>query len=171
GLSFPEAVEKLANEAGLPLPKSDPRYERAAKERLGLYDALEAASVYFEEQLSTCEGREALAYAERRGLTPSTIKEFRIGFAPNAKEALKGTLIKRGFSEAQLLDAGLLIKPDDGRAPYDCFRHRLTIPILNARSRIIAFGARALDATPKYLNSPETKLFDKGSIVFNFPRA
>ena len=173
GLSFPEAVERLANEAGLPLPKPDPQYERAAKERLGLYDALEAASVYFEEQLATRDGREALDYAERRGISPATLKEFRIGFAPNAKEALKGTLIKRGFSEAQLLDAGLLIKPDDGRAPYDRFRHRLTIPIVNARGRIIAFGARALDAAtePKYLNSPETKLFDKGSTVFNFARA
>ncbi len=173
GLSFPEAVERLANEAGLPLPKPDPQYERAAKERLGLYDALEAASVYFEEQLATRDGREALDYAIRRGLSPQTMKEFRIGFAQNAKEALKGTLIKRGFSESQLLDAGLLIKPEDGRAAYDRFRHRLTIPIVNARGRIIAFGARALNVKtePKYLNSPETKLFDKGSTVFNFARA
>ena len=173
GLSFPEAVERLANDAGLPLPKPDPQYERAAKERLGLYDALEAASVYFEEQLGTRDGREALDYAARRGLSPQTMKEFRIGFAPNAKDVLKAALIKRGFSESQLLDAGLLIKPDDGRAPYDRFRHRLTIPIVNARGRIIAFGARALDTAtePKYLNSPETKLFDKGSTVFNFARA
>jgi DNA primase len=173
GLSFPEAVERLASEAGLPLPKPDPQYERAAKERLGLYDALEAASVYFEEQLGTRDGREALDYAARRGLSPQTMKEFRIGFAPNAKDVLKATLIKRGFSESQLLDAGLLIKPDDGRAPYDRFRHRLTIPIVNSRGRIIAFGARALDTAtePKYLNSPETKLFDKGSTVFNFARA
>src|SRR6478752_2603002 len=175
GLSFPEAVERLANDAGLPLPKPDPQYERAAKERLGLYDALEAASVYFEEQLGTRDGRAALDYAARRGLSPQTMKEFRIGFAPNAKDVLKAALIKRGFSESQLLDAGLLIKPDsdDGRAPYDRFRHRLTIPIVNARGRIIAFGARALDTAtePKYLNSPETKLFDKGSTVFNFARA
>jgi DNA primase len=173
GLSFPEAVEKLAGDAGLPLPKPDPQYERAAKERLGLLDALEAASVFFEEQIRSREGREALDYAERRGLSPETMKEFRIGFAPNAKDALKGTLIKRGFNEAQLLDTGLLIKPDDGRAPYDRFRHRLTIPIVNAKGRIIAFGARALDAAtePKYLNSPETRLFDKGSTVFNFARA
>src|SRR6478609_12119089 len=173
GLSFPEAVERLANDAGLSLPKPDPQYERAAKERLGLYDALEAASVYFEEQLGARDGREALDYAARRGLSPQTIEEFRIGFAPNAKDMLKAALIKRGFSESQLLDAGLLIKPDDGRAPYDRFRHRLTIPIVNARGRIIAFGARALDTAtePKYLNSPETKLFDKGSTVFNFARA
>jgi DNA primase len=173
GLSFPEAVERLAGDAGLQMPKPDPQFERVARERLGLYDALEAASVYFEEQIATREGREALDYADRRGLTPEVMKEFRIGFAPNAKDALKAQLIKRGFSETQLLDAGLIIKPDDGRATYDRFRHRLTIPIVNAKGRIIAFGARALDAAtePKYLNSPETKLFDKGSTVFNFARA
>jgi len=173
GLSFPEAVEKLAGDAGLPMPKPDPQYERVAKERLGLFEALEAATVFFEEQLKSGVGREALAYAERRGLSPTTLKDFRIGFAPNSKDALKGTLIKRGFTEAQLLDAGLVVKPDDGRAAYDRFRHRLTIPIADAKGRVIAFGARALDAAtePKYLNSPETRLFDKGSMVFNFARA
>ena len=86
---------------------------------------------------------------------------------------LKATLTKRGFTEAQLLEAGLLVKPDDGRPSYDRFRNRLTIPILDVKSRVIGFGARALDpdAEPKYLNSPETKLFDKGSTVFNFARA
>ncbi len=173
GLTFPEAVERLAGEAGLELPKPDPQYERTAKERLGLYDALEAAARLFEEALQAGEGRDARLYAEQRGLAHATVNEFRIGFAPNAKEALKATLTKRGFTEQQLLDAGLLIKPDDGRATYDRFRHRLTIPILDAKGRVIAFGARALDPAqePKYLNSPETKLFDKGSTVFNFARA
>ncbi len=173
GLSFPEAVERLAGEAGLELPKPDPQYERANRERLGLFDALEAASCFFEEELKTREGREALSYAEGRGLAPDTLKEFRIGFAPSSKEALKSALLKKGFTEAQLLDAGLLIRPDDGRATYDRFRNRLTIPILDAKSRVIAFGARALDpaSEPKYLNSPETRLFDKGSTVFNFARA
>ena len=156
GLSFPEAVERLAGEAGLELPKPDPQYERANRERLGLFDALEAASRFFEEEIKTREGREALSYAEGRGLAPEALKEFRIGFAPSSKEALKSALIKRGFTEAQLLDAGLLIKPDDSRATYDRFRNRLTIPILDAKSRVIAFGARALDpaSEPKYLNSP-----------------
>ncbi len=173
GLSFPEAVERLAGEAGLELPKPDPQFERTAKERLGLFDALEAAARLFEEALVAHDGREALLYAERRGLSPETLKEFRIGFAPNAKEALKTALLKRGFTEAQALDAGLLIKPDDGRPTYDRFRNRLTIPILDAKSRVIAFGARTLDpaSEPKYLNSPETRLFDKGSTVFNFARA
>src|SRR5689334_13162292 len=173
GLSFPEAVEKLAGDAGLPMPKPDPQFERANKERLGLLDALEASARLFEDALESREGRDALLYAERRGLKPETLKEFRIGFAPHAKEALKATLTKQGFTEAQLLEAGLLIKPDDGRPSYDRFRNRLTIPILDVKSRVIGFGARALDpnAEPKYLNSPETRLFDKGSTVFNFARA
>ena len=173
GLSFPEAVEKLAGDAGLPMPKPDPQFERVAKERLGLLDALEAAAVFFEEQLKAREGREASAYAERRGLSPATLKAFRIGYAPGSKDALKSTLIKKGFTESQLLEAGLLVRPDDGRAPFDRFRHRLIIPILDPKGRVIAFGARALDdqAQPKYLNSPETTLFDKGSTVFNFAEA
>lgn len=173
GLSFPEAVEKLAGEAGIPMPKPDPHYERAAKERLGLVEALEAAAAFFEAEFKAGGGREARAYTERRGLSAETIREFRIGFAPSSKDVLKANLIKRGFTEAQLLDAGLLVKPDDGRPPYDRFRHRLTIPIADARGRVIAFGARALDAAtePKYLNSPETRLFDKGSTIFNFARA
>jgi DNA primase len=173
GLSFPEAVERLAGEAGVPMPKPDPQYERAAKERLGLLDALEAAAKFYEEELLALAGREALAYAERRGLTRETIATFCVGFASGSRDALKTTLIKKGFTEAQLLDAGLIIKPDDGRPPYDRFRNRLTIPILDAKSRVIAFGARGLDAQaePKYLNSPETRLFDKGSMVFNFARA
>jgi DNA primase len=173
GLSFPEAVEKLAGDAGVPMPKPDPQFERANKERLGLLDALEAAARLFEEELVAREGRNALLYAERRGLQSETLKEFRIGFAANARETLKTILTKRGFTEAQLLEAGLLIKPDDGRPSYDRFRNRLTIPILDQKSRVIGFGARALDpdAEPKYLNSPETKLFDKGSTVFNFARA
>ena len=173
GLSFPEAVEKLAGDAGLEMPKPDQQYERTAKERLGLFDALEAAAQLFEDALTTREGRDALVYAERRGLTGETLKEFRIGFAPNAKEALKSALLKKDFTEAQLLEAGLIIKPDDGRPTYDRFRNRLTIPILDAKSRVIAFGARTLDpdAEPKYLNSPETRLFDKGSSLYNFARA
>jgi DNA primase len=173
GLSFPEAVEKLAGEAGLELPKPDPQFERNEKQRLGLFDALEAAARFFAEVLHAREGRAALGYAERRGLSPETLQQFRIGFAPNAKDALKAALLKQGFTEAQLLEAGLLVTPDDGRATYDRFRNRLVIPILDAKSRVIAFGARALDpdAEPKYLNSPETRLFDKGSTVFNFARA
>ena len=174
GLSFPEAVEKLAGEAGVPLPKVGPAIRargQGAPRPDGGARRRDAAS-----SKRAC-GRERDA---RRLPTPSIAgscrrpsKAFRIGFAPNAKDALKAALIKKGFSEAQLLDAGLVIKPDDGRAPYDRFRNRLVIPILNPRSRVVGFGARALDpaAEPKYLNSPETRLFDKGAMVFNFARA
>lgn len=173
GLSFPEAVERLAGEAGVPMPAPDPQYERTVKERLGLMDALEAAAKFFEQALRSGAGRDALSYAEGRGLTRETIAEFRIGYAPGGRDALKNALLQKGFTEAQLLDAGLIIKPDDGRPTYDRFRDRLTIPILDVKSRVVAFGARALapDAQPKYLNSPETQLFDKGSMVFNFARA
>ena len=173
GLSFPEAVERLAGEAGVPMPAPDPQYERTVKERLGLMDALEEAAKLFEAALRSSEGREALGYSEGRGISRDTIQEFRIGYAPGGRDRLKTALLKRGFTEAQLLDAGLIIKPDDGRPTYDRFRNRLTIPILDMKSRVIAFGARALeaDAQPKYLNSPETRLFDKGSLVYNFARA
>ncbi len=173
GLSFPEAVERLAGEAGVPMPAQDPQYERTVKERLGLMDALETAAKLFEQGLRAGAGRDALAYAEGRGLSRDTIAEFRIGYAPGGRDTLKNALLQKGFTEAQLLDAGLIIKPDDGRPTYDRFRDRLTIPILDVKSRVIAFGARALapDAQPKYLNSPETRLFDKGSTVFNFARA
>ena len=132
-----------------------------------------AAAKLFEEALRGSSGREALAYAEQRGLTRETLNEFRIGYAPGSRDSLKSALIKQGFTEAQLLDTGLVIKPDDGRPTYDRFRNRLVIPILDVKSRVIAFGARALapDAQPKYLNSPETRLFDKGSMVYNFARA
>ena len=145
GLSFPEAVEKLAGEAGLPMPKPDPQFERAEKERLGLFDALEAAARLFEEALGAREGRDALSYAERRGLIPETLKEFRIGFAPHAKDALKATLTKRGFTEAQLLDAGYSSSPttagrattasaiaSPSRSSTSSARHRLRRP--SARS-------------------------------------
>ncbi|MEM8644348.1 MAG: DNA primase [Pseudomonadota bacterium] len=173
GLSFPEAVERLAGEAGVPMPAPDPQYERTVKERLGLMDALEAAAKLFEQALRTGAGRDALNYAEGRGLSHETIHEFRIGFAPAGRDTLKTALLKKGYTEPQLLDAGLIIKPDDGRPTYDRFRNRLAIPILDVKSRVVGFGARALspDAQPKYLNSPETRLFDKGSMVFNFARA
>lgn len=173
GLSFPEAVERLAGEAGVPMPKPDPAYERIEKERLSLFDALEAAAAFFASQLRSKAGRAAESYAAGRGLSEATIKAFRIGFAPPSRDLLKNTLIGKGFGEDQLLHAGLLIKPDDGRASYDRFRNRLVIPILDAKSRVIGFGARTLDpdGQPKYLNSPETKLFDKGATLFNFARA
>jgi len=115
----------------------------------------------------------ARGYAERRGLRPETIREFRIGAAPAERDALKRHLIGRGVDERSMTDAGLLVEPDDGRPSYDRFRNRLIIPIQDERGRVVAFGGRALgpDDKPKYLNSPETELFHKGLMLFNGHRA
>lgn len=173
GISFPEAVERLAVEAGLPLPRQDPATEKRLKKQLTLIDAMEAAADLFVQTLQSAEGVTARAYVERRHLSTETVNEFRFGYAPANRSFLKSALLKKGFNEQQLLDCGLLIRPDGGGATYDRFRDRLMIPIQDQRGRVIAFGGRAIntDAQPKYLNSPETELFHKGSIVFNFHRA
>lgn len=163
-LSFPEAVERLAGEAGLEVPKSDPR-EREREERAKtLYDVVEVACKFFERQLRLPEGRAGLDYFRNRGVSDDSIKKFRLGFAPDGRGALKAHLAKEGVSEEAMIEAGLVIKTDDAsRAPYDRFRGRVMFPITDARGRIIAFGGRILDkGEPKYLNSPETPLFHKG---------
>jgi DNA primase len=173
GLSFREAVERLAADAGLPLPKQDPVTERRLRKQLTLIDAMEAAVEVFRQVLQSTSGAIAREYIERRRLTPETVKEFRIGYAPADRFFLKNALTKKGFSEDQLIECGLLIKPDGGGPAYDRFRARLMIPIQDERGRVIAFGGRAIDpeAVPKYLNSPETEIFHKGLTVFNFHRA
>ncbi len=176
-LSFPEAVERLAAEAGMEVPQDSPE-ERARSERAkGLYDVLEAAAHYFEKQLRLPEGKRAQQYLLERGLTEETIETYRLGFAPDARGALKAALTKDGAPEAKLLEAGLVVQPDgrDG-APYDRFRGRVMFPILDGRGRVIAFGGRILDAdpgsnAPKYLNSPETPVFQKGRTLYGLYQA
>ena len=163
-LSFPEAVEKLAGEAGLDVPRSDPR-EREREERAKtLYDVVEMACRFFERQLRLPEGRIGLDYFRARGISEDSIKKFRLGFSPDGRGALKAHLAKEGIAEDLMIEAGLVIRTDDAsRAPYDRFRGRVMFPITDARGRIIAFGGRILDkGEPKYLNSPETPLFHKG---------
>ncbi len=173
GLSFPEAVESLASLAGVDLPKSSPEAAQAAEKRKDLYDAAEAAALYFEGRLQTSEGAAARAYLTKRSLSPTTQAEFRIGYAPDGREGLKTHLIGKGFAQEQLIDAGLTILPDDGRSSYDRFRGRLMIPIQDGKGRVVAFGGRTLmpDGKPKYLNSSENSLFHKGQMVFNAHRA
>ena len=173
GLSFPEAVEALAQQAGVTLPDPDPRAQRQERERASLYDILEMATRYFQDQFAAPAGRDARGYAQRRGLTQETLQTFRFGYALNSRDGLKTHLMERGVSEADLLETGLVIKPDDGRATYDRFRNRLMIPIEDEKGRVVAFGGRILDpdGKPKYLNSPETKLFFKGTMLFNAHRA
>ena len=166
-LTFPEAVEKLAAEAGLEVPQLNPADRDRAERLSGLGAVNEAAAKWFESQLSGAVGANARRYLEKRGLKPETIARFRLGYAPASRSALKEAMLARQVAEPLLVEAGLLIRPDDGPA-YDRFRDRVIFPIADRRGRVIAFGGRALgDVQPKYLNSPETPLFHKGRSLYN----
>lgn len=167
GRTFREAVEQLAAEAGLDMPQETPE-DRARVERLsGLVDIMSAAQAWFTEQLQGLKGTEARSYLQRRGLSAETIKRFGLGFAPDQRDGLKSMLLTKGASEELLIEAGLLISVDE-KAPYDRFRGRIMFPIRDPRGRTIAFGGRILgDGQPKYLNSPDTPLFDKGRTLYN----
>lgn len=171
-LQFHEAVAMLAADAGLELPKDNPAEARREEARKGLVEACEAAAVYFTAMLGREPGRLARDYLRRREVTQAQIKEFGLGFAPADRTGLKDTLINKGFSEEILGQAGLLIRPDQG-ASYDKFRDRVMFPIKNPRGQVIAFGGRALsaDAKAKYMNSPETPLFHKSSVLYRFGEA
>ena len=173
GLDFPEAVERLAVEAGVPLPKKEEYNPEREDQRDRLYRLLEASARYFEESLRGGLGGEARRYLDKRGLAPATIAAFRLGFAPNSRSALKAHLKSEGFGEGDMALSGMLIAGDDIPEPYDRFRNRVMFPILDLKGRTIAFGGRALDkdAPAKYLNSPETPLFHKGHVLFNATRA
>ncbi len=167
-LSFSEAVEKLAGEAGLALPAVDPRAAEQEKVRQGLQDWLETATQWFEAELRRPVGREARAYLERRGLPEAEWARFRLGFSPGGRTALKDYLITKGARPGELIETGLLIAPEDGGAPYDRFRDRIIFPITDARGRVVSFGGRAMDpkARAKYLNGPETSIFHKGNVLY-----
>lgn len=167
GLTFPEAVGKLAGMAGMEVPRATPEERRRAERAKSLQDVCEAALRFFRRRLDGPDGAAALAYLQRRGLKPETIEAFRLGWAPDGRSALKQALTGEGFPEAMLIEAGLLIKPEDGGESYDRFRGRVIFPIADRRGRAIAFGGRALgDIQPKYLNSPETPLFNKGRLLY-----
>ena len=175
-LSFPEALERLADEAGIPVPVSSPAERDMARRQATLYQVMEAACGFFETSLHGAGGREALAYLKGRGLEDDAIARFRLGFAPDSRVALKTALLGPSNNDdidvEQLLEGGLLINPDDERHPYDRFRGRVTFPITDRRGRVIAFGARALGAAePKYLNSPDTPLFHKGQVLYGMATA
>ena len=172
GLSFMDAVKELAAEAGMEVPAPDPRAAAVAEQRDGLHDVMAAAQEWFVEQLAGADGAKARAYLATRGFDAHTAMRFGFGFAPEGRQALKGALSQ--FPEDKLLEAGLRIAVD-GKEPYDRFRGRLMLPIADARGRTIAFGGRILDAAktdaPKYLNSPDTPLFDKGRTLYNLHSA
>jgi DNA primase len=173
GLSFPEAVERLAAQAGMPLPKVSPDDEVREQRRKTLHDVIELAAKFFETTLAGREGAKARGYLADRGLDPSTQLRFRIGYAPAGRFALKEHLGGHGISADDMIAAGLLVSGDDIPVPYDRFRDRVMFPITDLRGRVIAFGGRALekDVSAKYLNSPETPLFHKGSNLYNLPAA
>ncbi len=173
GLSFPETVERLAGEAGLALPARSPDSEREDKRRAGLHEVCEWAAAFFEAALRGAGGAKARAYLDSRGIEAASRAEFRLGYAPPDRHALRDALAAKGADVATLCEAGLLIHGEDIVVPYDKFRDRLMFPIQDRSGRVIAFGGRALekDVPAKYMNSPETPLFHKGRVLFNHHRA
>jgi DNA primase len=171
GLSFPEAVERLAEQAGLPVPQATPAERDEAHRRATLLDAQEAATRWFIDQLGAAAGRAARDYLAQRGLDESAITRFRLGYAPDSRAALRSALTAAGMPVELLIDAGLLIRPEEGE-PYDRFRGRIMFPIADRRGRTVGFGGRTLgDGEPKYLNSPETPLFHKGRLLYGLAQA
>jgi DNA primase len=172
GLAFMDAVKELAAEAGMEVPAPDPRTAKAAEQRDTLHDVMAAAQAWFAAKLAAPEGEMARAYLATRGFDAHTVERFGFGYAPDGRQALKAALAR--FPENLLIEAGLRIAVDD-REPYDRFRGRLMLPIEDARGRVIGFGGRILDTdktdAPKYLNSPDTPLFDKGRTLYNLHRA
>mgnify|MGYP003607612518 CR=1 FL=1 len=169
GMGFMEAVAALAAEAGLEMPARDPAEARRADRRSELVEVMEEAARWFRLQLGMAPAAEARAYLERRGLDAAALERFGIGFAPDRRQGLVQALRDKGIAEALAVEAGLVARPEDGGPAYDRFRGRIIFPIRDARGRCIAFGGRSMDpeARAKYLNSPETALFDKGRTLYN----
>jgi DNA primase len=168
GLSFMDAIKELAAEAGMEVPAADPKAAQRAEKANSLYDVMTAAQAWFVTQLLGVEGSAARGYLKQRGFTEQIIRDFGFGLAPDNRTGLKTAL--KQFGDPMLIEAGLLISVD-GKAPYDRFRGRLMIPIRDPRGRVIAFGGRILgEGEPKYLNSPDTPLFDKGRTLYNLDK-
>jgi DNA primase len=173
GVSFPEAVERCAAMAGVALPAATPDAARFEQRRKTLYDVMELAAKFFAETLAVRTGAKARGYLGDRAISPATQLQFRLGYAPPDRFALKEHLGSHGIPTEDMVEAGLLIAGDDIPVPYDRFRDRVMFPITDARGRVIAFGGRALekDVPAKYLNSPETPLFHKGDNLYNLAPA
>ena len=170
-LDFIEAIERLAAEAGLQVPQSTPQERERAQRQKTLLEALAAAAGFYENQLWAPAGARAREYLTGRGLDEETIRRFRLGWAPDDRQALRRALAA-DFPEALLHEAGLLRIPENGGTPYDYFRGRVMFPIGDRAGRVIAFGGRTLgDDQPKYLNSPDTPLFEKGRVLYGWAAA
>ncbi|MGK2909236.1 MAG: DNA primase [Sphingobium sp.] len=174
GLPFMDAVKELAATASMDVPASDPRAAKRAEQAKGLHDVMQAAQDWFVREMNGADGSSARDYLKKRGMRAETIKAFGFGYSPDSRGKLKSALGE--FGDPMLIEAGLLIDPeatgDAKRESYDRFRGRLMIPIRDPRGRVIAFGGRILGSgEPKYLNSPDTPLFDKGRTLYNLDRA
>lgn len=172
-LSYPEAVEALARETGMEIPKPTPDQEKRERQRRSLEEILEQACNWFCQQLQLAQGQSAREYLAKRGIPLEIQRYFRLGYAPDARTALKDFLLAQGATESQLLEAGLIIRPDQGNS-YDRFRGRVIFPITDSQGQVIAFGGRLLakeSKAAKYLNSPETALFHKGQVLYNWRNA
>lgn len=169
GMEFIEAVKLLVAEAGLTMPEPDPRAREKTDRRARLLEVTEAACRWFRLQLQTGAAADARDYLDRRGLDAAALDRFEIGFAPDHRTALTAALRDKGFAEDQIVEAGMSARPEGGGAAYDRFRGRIIFPIRDGQGRCIGFGGRAMDpnARAKYLNSPETPLFDKGRNLYN----
>ena len=168
-MGFMEAVEVLAREAGMTLPARDPKAAQKADRLSELAQVTEQAVRYFRLQLNTNAAASARDYLAGRGLTAQALERFEIGFAPDTRQGMWAHLTGAGVTPDKIIDAGLAARPDGGGAPYDRFRGRIIFPIRDMRGRCIAFGGRSMDpdVRAKYLNSPETLLFDKGRSLYN----
>lgn len=173
GWDFPEALRRLAERAGVQLRAPNPLEQAAKEQHARLRQLLEEAVTFFRHQLVNTEaGKPALDYLHQRGLSDASIETFGLGYAPDSYEALSTHLQSHGYTPEEILEAGIQSERDDGRR-YDRFRHRLMFPIRDGGGRMAGFGARALrqEDNPKYLNSPQTALFDKGSLLYGLDRA
>jgi DNA primase catalytic core len=171
-LTYPQAIETLAHEAGITIPKPDAATAQRYSKEEKLFAACQSAAEYFSSQLQQPVANNARQYLRSRGITEAAIQQFQIGYAPMNREGLKIALTQGGHSEQILIEAGLLIKVEN-KPTYDRFRGRVMFPIRAANGKVIAFGGRLLEAqenAPKYLNSPETPLFNKRNILFNLDK-
>lgn len=173
GLPFIDALQKLAHQAGLQMPQLSAKDKKEEDERKSLYEIMETACAFFERELRMPDGTSGLKYfTEKRGLSPETLKKFRLGFAPN-NNALMAHLKAQGIDEKDMKELGLIAIPEDtSRRPHDFFRNRVMIPITNKQGKIIAFGGRVMEKIePKYLNSPDTPIFNKRRNLYNLDKA
>ncbi len=173
GLTFWEALKKLADQNGIPLPKQSLASDEDTRLRAALFEMHEIAAEHFRANLAGPNGAAARAYIERRGVTADAVREFGLGLAEGSGRALLRVLEQRGFKPDLLEVSGLVAKREDGSSFYDRFRNRLMFPIHSESGKIIAFGGRALDPADKakYMNSPETKIYKKSNVLYNLHRA